>query len=467
MPDTFFRWAEARLAARSALGHVQICTWPCRVYTLLATTYKQKFGAINKLRSEIRGTSLLLNCANSSLRHWLSYSFLFVFLFGCTSLPRSGPSGEEILKSASYNAPEAPAANHLNYALVNLRSEIVASVNSWTSVQNTQLSDLPQNSRSSHTNTLLSVGDVVSVTIFEAAAGGLFIPQDSNSRQGNFVQIPNQQIDADGYIAIPYAGNVRIANMNARSAGAMIAKKLASRAIEPQVVISISEKKGNTVSVFGEVAQPARFALDPGGMQLTGAIAKAGGPRYPAFETMITMQRGDGVYRSSLAEVMNNTRSNIAIAPNDVIYLSREQRFVLVFGATGEPSASSSRKVTFENARMTLGEALAKSGGLAGASADPKSLFLLRFEKVDNLHSIGVNPLPQNMQTIPTIYRVNFGTAEGVFMASNLNLREGDVIVASDSTSIDYLKFLNIVNETISAPVSVGTLWASWISAKK
>jgi len=71
------------------------------------------------------------------------------------------------------------------------------------------------------------------------------------------------------------------------------------------------------------------------------------------------------------------------------------------------------------------------------------------------------------MQTIPTIYRVNFGTAEGVFMASNLNLREGDVIVASDSTSIDYLKFLNIVNETISAPVSVGTLWASWISAKK
>jgi polysaccharide export outer membrane protein len=34
---------------------------------------------------------------------------------------------------------------------------------------------------------LIGVGDIVSVTLFEAAAGGLFIPNDAGARPGNFV----------------------------------------------------------------------------------------------------------------------------------------------------------------------------------------------------------------------------------------------------------------------------------------
>src|SRR5262249_62086130 len=55
----------------------------------------------------------------------------------------------------------------------------------------------------------LGVGDLVSVTIFEANSGGLFIPAEAGVRPGNFVTIPNQAVDAQGNISVPYAGAIR------------------------------------------------------------------------------------------------------------------------------------------------------------------------------------------------------------------------------------------------------------------
>jgi len=55
----------------------------------------------------------------------------------------------------------------------------------------------------------LGVGDVVSVTIFEAEPGGLFIPSEPGARPGNFVTLPNQVVDTNGNITVPYAGTIR------------------------------------------------------------------------------------------------------------------------------------------------------------------------------------------------------------------------------------------------------------------
>jgi polysaccharide biosynthesis/export protein len=57
----------------------------------------------------------------------------------------------------------------------------------------------------------LGIGDVVSVTIFEAEAGGLFLPSEADARPGNFVTLPDQMVDSDGNITVPYAGTIRAA----------------------------------------------------------------------------------------------------------------------------------------------------------------------------------------------------------------------------------------------------------------
>jgi polysaccharide export outer membrane protein len=55
----------------------------------------------------------------------------------------------------------------------------------------------------------LGIRDVVSVTIFEAEPGGLFIPSEPSARPGNFVTLPNQVVDSKGNITVPYAGTIR------------------------------------------------------------------------------------------------------------------------------------------------------------------------------------------------------------------------------------------------------------------
>ncbi len=58
------------------------------------------------------------------------------------------------------------------------------------------------------------VGDLVQVTIFESASGGLFTaPQAANNSGGggNFVNLPPQPVDVNGQISVPYAGSIRVA----------------------------------------------------------------------------------------------------------------------------------------------------------------------------------------------------------------------------------------------------------------
>ena len=55
------------------------------------------------------------------------------------------------------------------------------------------------------------IGDMVSVTIFEAEAGGLFVPSEAGARPGNFVMLPEQTVDSNGNITVPYVGAIRAA----------------------------------------------------------------------------------------------------------------------------------------------------------------------------------------------------------------------------------------------------------------
>ena len=61
------------------------------------------------------------------------------------------------------------------------------------------------------------VGDVLNISIFEAAPGGLFTPATAaGARPGNFVDLPPQAVDQKGSIYVPYAGEIPAA---ARDAG--------------------------------------------------------------------------------------------------------------------------------------------------------------------------------------------------------------------------------------------------------
>src|ERR1700738_4556460 len=122
---------------------------------------------------------------------------------GCGFLPASGPYDVSI--RAGQLDP-----NSIDYALVKITPEVVDVLARWG----------PRGiagafrDRRPPPEIKFGIGDVVSVTIFEAAAGGLFIPIEAGVRPGNFVNLPNQSVDTSGNISVPYAGAVRGAGRN-------------------------------------------------------------------------------------------------------------------------------------------------------------------------------------------------------------------------------------------------------------
>ena len=127
------------------------------------------------------------------------------------------------------------------------------------------------------------IGDVVSTTIFEAAAGGLFIPAEASVRPGNFVTLPNQPVDTKGFISVPYAGLVQAAGKTPAQVEREIVDRIKNRAIEPQAVVALVTANSSLITVIGEInstftgSPTGRLPANPAGERLIDVITRAGG----------------------------------------------------------------------------------------------------------------------------------------------------------------------------------------------
>src|SRR5215469_7732794 len=153
-----------------------------------------------------------------------------VALAGCGFIPMAGPASLEIRAEHSATQP---------YALVKLDPRVIGVLANYEpNVLAGAFSD-----RRPPARIRFGIGDVLSVTIFEAAAGGLFIPTEAGVRPGNFVNLPDQTVDNDGNISVPYAGIIRAAGRTNVEIQDAIVERIKKRAIEPQVVVSASQQR--------------------------------------------------------------------------------------------------------------------------------------------------------------------------------------------------------------------------------
>ena len=117
----------------------------------------------------------------------------FAALGGCTMVPDSGPSRRDVESQATVSAIDTSRGSLLDYALVDLNRFVLP----W--IEDLGPGSLLQTFGAGHgpaPEIEVGVGDTLQVTLFEAQAGGLFIPTDAGSRPGNFVSLPNQTVDA-------------------------------------------------------------------------------------------------------------------------------------------------------------------------------------------------------------------------------------------------------------------------------
>ena len=370
----------------------------------------------------------------------LSLPVLVAAVGGCALMPANGPSSWDVW--AGQHDPK-----NVPYAFVRVTPK-VATVLAKAAPR--LVSDFPDRSRPRDIR--FGIGDILSVTIFEASSGGLFIPAEAGVRPGNFINIPTQAVDINGNISIPFAGTIRARGRTQVEVQQAIVDALKDRAIEPQAVVSVVEQKTSLITVVGDVARSSRIPASLTPERILDTISRAGGPSGPGPDIWVSLEREGRRGLAPFGALVYEPANNIYVHPNDTIYLYREPQTFLAFGAFGNQ-----QQIPFGTWRISLAEAVAKSGGLSDAIADPASVFIYRGETREVAEAMGIDCSKFQGPIIPVIYNFNFRNPGSQFLATTFEMRNKDVIYVANSVSTEATKFLTYirtVNSTLNDPIN-------------
>jgi polysaccharide export outer membrane protein len=310
------------------------------------------------------------------------------------------------------------------------------------------------------TEPVIGVGDMISVTIWEASSGGLFSSPAALERVSagaNSATIPEQVVGRDGSISVPYAGRVVVAGRTPRAVQEVIQTALAGKAIQPQVLVTDNKPISSTVTIGGEgIGTAQRVPLSVRGDRLLDVIAAAGGVRAQVNEISVVLQRRGVTERVPLARVTEDSRENIFMRPGDVVTLVRDPQTFLTYGATGVNA-----EVPFGSDSLTLAQALAKVGGVADYRADARGVFVFRLENPAVVRALRPDsPLARADGRVPIVYHLDLANPNSLFMQQRFQIASRDLIYVSNAPSVELEKAIAIFNGVLS-PVSATASTAS------
>jgi len=369
-----------------------------------------------------------------------------VLASGCTLTPSSGPSSRAIESGAADRIVLRGDQRVRNYALIDITSDLIpvfegSVVSSLASGFGTRFNRKPF--------LPLGIGDVVQVSVFESQAGGLFVPADAGSRPGNYVTFPQQTINRDGAITVPYAGRIRAAGLSVEDVQSAIERALASRAIEPQVLITKIASRSAQVAVLGDVNSPTKVEISDAGERILDVISQAGGLSAPGIETYITVQRGSRSATVSYQRLASDPRENIFLVPGDTVLVNRERRTYSVFGASGLNG-----RFDFEESGLNLSEALSKAGGLLDSRADPSQVVLYRVISLEMARKLSIDT-SRFTNEVPVIFRADLRKPELMFALKRFPMQDKDIIYITNAESVEINKVFDFVNSVSSTASGV------------
>lgn len=379
---------------------------------------------------------------NTSVKLIASVLCCAMLATSCSELPSSGPTQAEFLNSAAKDNP-------LGFKIVDITPGVIKI-----------LSDAPapdvalkQDTARAEDVDRIGIGDELSVYIFEigsgifsgrlGSGGNSFSPPSGAMDQA----LPKFLVDTDGYITVPYSGRVRAAGLTPYQLEREIESRLKKTSQHAQVVVEIANNVANTVVVSGDVKNPGRHSLTLAHETLLDMIALSGGPSKGAVDTVVTVTGRSHSLVVPLTRIATSGPENFDLDPGDRIQLTFRPRTFTVFGASGRVS-----ELSFDSPRLSLAEAIARSGGPNDSLADPTAIYLFRYETPQISAQLGVKG-PDG--SAPVVYHLDLLDTTSYFEMGRFQLRDKDLIVVANSRLNKLQKLMEILSGLFT-PVLVG-----------
>ncbi len=360
-----------------------------------------------------------------SKRHKLVAGFAAVLVLAACSLPRSGPSRSEIMAGARQDA-----GVHILEVTdqVALAARSVESLGFDSSFLNASAARADR----------ISAGDLLSVTVWENVDNGLLA---SVGQKVTFIS--DIQVDQNGQIFVPYAGNLKASGKTPEELRRLVTRNLEGQTPDPQVEVRRLAGDGATVSIIGGIAGQGVYPIEPSTRRLTAMLAKAGGVVIEPDVAQIKIQRQGRTGSIWLQDLYDSQMADVALRAGDRIVVEEDRRSFTALGATGGQT-----QVPFSSRDLSVIEALAQVGGLNSQLADPKGIFVFREEPsyVAN-RVLGRTDIvaPQRFA-----YVVDLTKPNGMFVARDFNIRDGDTIYITEAPFVGWQKILTATIGTVN-----------------
>jgi polysaccharide export outer membrane protein len=293
------------------------------------------------------------------------------------------------------------------------------------------------------TTRTIGPGDVLEVSIWEAAPPTLFTPPPvlvGTLPTSHAVTLPEQPVDSDGYIVVPFAGHIMASGKTLFQIQDEITEKLAKKANQPEVLVRLTRNLSADATVIGEVASNLRVPLLPGNERLLDVLTAAGGVKQPINKTTIQITRANNVYTMPLDTIIRDPRQNVPLLPGDIVTALFQPYSFTALGATGGVG-----EVNFEAQGITLAQALARSGGLIDSRSNAKGVFVFRLEPKDAFQwpHQPIFLTAQNM--VPTVFQIDMTDPQSLFLIQDFWVENHDILYVSNAPINEIQKFLNVL----------------------
>jgi len=359
---------------------------------------------------------------------------VFLGLAACASLPSSGPTGGQIIRSATAAQNGSP----INVVELSSPSDIPVPERPAGEELAKFRSVVPP------PTDMVGPGDVLDISIYEAGVA-LFSPGSSAGSSGvgsqmaldpgvKVQKLPPMRVDDDGDIVIPYAGKLRVAGSTIGEVETKIRKSLRGLSENPQIIVTPREVITNTVIVGGEVSRPGRLILQTNRETLSDVVALAGGYRGSAKDLMLRLTRRNESIDVRLGTLTENPLLDINAYPGDKLTLVNRPLTYSVLGASGRVE-----QLPFSQSNISLAEAVASAGGVNPGFGDPKAIFVFRFANSGG---------GQNKE--PVVYHLNMMTTRSYFLSQHFMMQDKDVLYFGNATANQPTKMVQLISQLFS-----------------
>lgn len=370
--------------------------------------------------------------------------FLAVVLSACSTMPTSGPTAKQVIRSGEQLQTESAmdtADLERKILVVDLNANIMSSLERRS--EKKLFSTTWQNSMQAN---VLGVGDLVEVTIWEAPPSVLFggVTNSIGTASSKEAKLPPQMVDRKGNITIPFIGAVRVAGQEIPQVEKNIATRLSKMANQPQVIVTPVKNNSANVAVIGDGGASVNMPLTPKGERVLDAITAVGGK--VNSRTSIQVTRGDVVRTLPLLMITQDSRQNIVLRSGDVVSVLNQPYSFIALGATGQ-----NNEMLLEAGGISLAQAFGRIRGVNNNQADAAGVFIFRQEDPAWVAQIAPERAREKTRAgNPVIYRVNLRDPNAFFYAQNFIIQDKDIIFVADAPAWKLQKFLAMIGSFVA-----------------